>query len=228
MIAPESRPGWLAVLDRLSVAACAIVWGMVILRIAPFYSAIDGVMAVLVGSIVGYLLADLVSGMVHWLADRYFDPRTPILGPALIAPFREHHADELAMTRHDFFEISGNNGLVTIPLALILLWLPPPMGLPMQCFMATVLSLGLSIIATNQFHCWAHAPHPPGFVRRLQRGGWILSPESHAIHHSDRHDRAYCVTSGWLNPILDRYRFFERLDGVIDAATRKSEGPRDP
>ena len=71
------------------------------------------------------------------------------------------------------------------------------------------------IAATNRFHQWAHADAVPGWVATLQRGGWILSPEKHARHHAGAHDRAYCVTTGWLNPLLDAVRFFGRLEGSI-------------
>lgn len=216
-----ARPRWLALLDRLSVSACALVWIGAILDLAPHYRGGPALMAIGVGAGAGYLAADFVSGTVHWMADRYFDPRTPILGPALIAPFREHHADQLAMTRHDFFEVSGNNGLVTIPLALGVILLPAPSGFWTQALAASVVSLGLSVIATNQFHCWAHVERPPRFARRLQAARLILSPEAHAVHHAPSHDRAYCVTSGWLNPVLDRAGFFPRLENRI-AALRRS------
>jgi ubiquitin-conjugating enzyme E2 variant len=139
----------------------------------------------------------------------------------LIAPFREHHADALAMTRHDFFEISGNNGLATIPLAIGILVLPPPTSLLMQWLAATSISLGFSIVATNQFHCWAHVAVPPRWVRPLQSWGLILSPKRHALHHRPEHDRAYCVTSGWLNPVLDRLRVFARLERSLERLRRK-------
>jgi hypothetical protein len=222
MSRPEARPIWLAILDRCSVVLSAVTWAAVILRIAPAYAEGIAWIALILGLVVGYVMADFFSGLVHWLADRYFDPRTPILGPALIAPFREHHADALAMTRHDFFEISGNNSLVTLPLAVGILLFPVPDGVAMKMLAASVLGLGLSIIATNQIHCWAHVANPPPFARRLQRWGLILSPDRHARHHERNHDCSYCVTSGWLNPVMDRFRVLARLEHVIDVLARKS------
>lgn len=215
------RPTWLPILDRVSISLGAIVWTTVILRIAPTFGDSLSLAALILGCFAGYVFADFLSGLVHWLADRYFDPRTPILGPALIAPFREHHADALAMTRHDFFELSGNNALATLPLALALLFFPETGGFLFDFLAATISSLGLSIIATNQFHCWAHSASPPSFVRRMQHWGLILSPERHAVHHGRDHDRSYCVTSGWLNPLLDRIRFFDRVEHLIEVLFRR-------
>jgi hypothetical protein len=220
LTAVEQRPTWLSILDRLSVASSAFVWIAALFHLAPGWVASSAWLPLLGGALVGYVLADFFSGLVHWMADRYFDPETPVLGPALIAPFREHHADALAMTRHDFCEISGNNALATIPLALLLVYTPVPVGFTAQLLASTVFSLGLSIIATNQFHCWAHVANPPGFARLLQDWGLILSPRQHAVHHDKDHDRSYCVTSGWLNPICDRIGVFRALERGIEHLTR--------
>ncbi len=176
-------------------------------------------LAMLLGAVTGYLLADLIAGMVHWIADRFFDPKTPLLGPMLIAPFREHHTDALGITRHDFFEVSGNNALITIPLVGLIFLLPEPATFSMFFLIAHLFSLSLALVATNQFHRWAHTPSPPPFAKRLHAWGLILTPRAHAQHHRRGHDRAYCVTSGWLNPLLDRARIFERIEQLVGGSS---------
>ena len=52
-------------------------------------------------------------------------------------------------------------------------------------------------------------------VHWLQRAGLILSPEHHAIHHAAPHDRHYCITVGWMNPMLDKLGFFRGLEAVV-------------
>jgi len=49
----------------------------------------------------------------------------------------------------------------------------------------------------------------------MQRAGLILSPEHHAIHHAAPQDKYYCITVGWMNPVLERLRFFRILEAII-------------
>lgn len=44
------------------------------------------------GAFVGYLIADLVSGVFHWSVDNYGDGRTPVFG-AVIEAFQGHHGE---------------------------------------------------------------------------------------------------------------------------------------
>ncbi len=212
-------------IDGLSVLTFVLAWAAVALRLPD---APAGGAGWLVGSalLLGYALADFASGLVHWLADRHFDPRTPLLGSLLIAPFREHHASPDAITRHGFLEVTGNNALVTLLPALVLIVHPAPEGSPGWLFVhLALLSLAVSVIVTNLFHRWAHVAKPPRAIRLLQHAGLILSPERHACHHQKSHDRAYCVTSGWLNPLLDGSGFFRALDRSLTRA-RSSHASR--
>lgn len=228
-MSPASRrPRHAERLDRVAVVLFLVAWTWALLRVSPSVLAPEAGWPILIGCFAGYVLADFVSGTVHWIADRYFAPTTWLIGPLLIAPFREHHADASEIARHDFFEISGNNALVGLPLVVAIGFLPLPT--PESSFRTGLawihglgLGLTLAVFLTNQLHGWAHQATPPAAIRRLQRWGWILSQERHALHHR-HHDRAYCVTSGWLNPLLDRIRFFPVLERGIESLRR----PRRP
>ena len=170
------------------------------------------------GILVGFVAADFVSGMVHWIGDTWGDSSWPVLGPGLIRPFREHHVDPLAITRHDFVETNGNSSIGSVILLGLGLSLPPagPLG-TLLC--AAVLSLASWLFATNQIHKWAHASNRPAPVDWLQKRRWILAPEHHGVHHSAPFDRYYCITTGWLNPVLTRFGFFPALERWIQRAT---------
>ena len=157
----------------------------------------------------GLLCADFVSGFVHWLADTFGSVKMPLIGPAYIAPFREHHHDPLEITRHDFIEVNGNNCVV------ILLFLPFVANVQGLVSLQTAAWLELwtvaftiAIFLTNQVHSWAHADSVPKPVELLQRARIILNAADHDRHHTAPHDTYYCIAFGWLNPILEKTNFF--------------------
>lgn len=215
-----------ALLDRMAVATFAVTWSILVARAAPPLLAAGEWTTIVLGLLVGYVLADLLAGSVHWIADRFFEPTTPLLGPLLIAPFREHHEDPLGITRHDFFEVSGNNALVVVPIVAILASLPLAADTTSRFLVVVAISATLAGVATNLFHAWAHSPSPPRVARLLHVSGLVLTPGRHARHHRGDHDRAYCVTSGWLNPILDRIEFFGRLERAIRSIAGGSRSKR--
>lgn len=175
------------------------------------------------------LAADAISGLFHWLCDTYFDERTPWIGPSLIEPFRVHHDDPLAITRRGVLETNVSNWLAVLPVlagALAVAELAPG-GLALGPA-AFVLVLTQAVGWTNQVHAWAHAPDPPRLARWLQRTGLVLPPARHARHHRDARS-AYCITTGWWNPALDRARVFERLERFVARVARASRvARRDP
>lgn len=151
------------------------------------------------GGVLGYLAADLASGLVHWFCDSVGDETTPLAGKLIIGPFREHHRDPQAMTRHGFAELTGNSACALLPVLVAAHLLAPPDWLA-----AAIWSFSLALFLTNLFHCWAHAEAVPRWIGWLQRRRLILSPQQHARHHQHGYTAAYCVTSGWMNPLLDR------------------------
>jgi hypothetical protein len=172
----------------------------------------------LTAALVGYLAADLVSGLVHWGADTWGSEKLPGLGRAFLRPFREHHVDPTAITRHDFVETNGNNCLVSIPTLALALVLAPSSGEDQNPFWSAVLGfLVLWVMGTNQFHKWAHLESPRGAVALMQRLHLILPPAHHATHHAYPYTRSYCITTGWMNAPLNAVGFFRILERWITA-----------
>ena len=162
----------------------------------------------------GYLAADLASGAVHWIFDRFGSVHTPLLGAKFIRPFREHHDDPLAITRHGFVETNGDNCIVALPVLAGALFLPIRGGVSLV-LVAVLSFMCLFVLLTGQIHKWAHMESPPRPARWLQRARLILSREHHEIHHGAPFRRAYCITSGWWNPLLDALRAFHLMEAVI-------------
>src|SRR5262249_55211910 len=136
---------------------------------------------VLSAVLLAYLAADVLSGVVHWAGDSWGTPQWPVFGPSLIRPFREHHLDQTAITRHDFVETNGANCLLSIPVALAALLIPLEAEDNLALFSVAFLgSLILWVFATNQFHKWAHLEARPLWISSLQRLHLILPPAHHA------------------------------------------------
>ncbi len=152
-----------------------------------------------IAALLGWLLADLFSGLLHWALDTYGSVRTPLVGPAIIRPFREHHADPLGMTRHDFFEVNGASCLGCLPL------LAGAVAFPGGFWHSVLVSTSIGILFTNQCHKWAHIPSEKNafLIRNLQKLGLVLRPAEHAKHHTAPYNSHFCTASGWLNRPLN-------------------------
>ena len=153
---------------------------------------------------VGWLLSDLLSGLLHWAFYLWGSVNTPLIGSALIRPFREHHVDPQAMTRHDFIETHGSSCLGALPFlaASSLVPLDTLAGFFVQ---ALLLSIALGALATNQCHKWAHMDEAstPAAVRWAQRWRIVLPRRHHQLHHTPPFDSHFCVSSGWFNAPLN-------------------------
>jgi len=199
------------IVSILAVFSLLIAFGM---RVGRTIETPLGWVALAITLLFAYIASDVISGIVHWAGDTIGHEQVPFLGPNFIRPFREHHTDQKDITRHDFIETNGNNCIVVLaPLGCAYL-LSPRAGFGF--FAATfVACLGLFVVATNQFHKWAHDDNAPRLAKPLQRWGLILSPRHHDIHHAAPHDKHYCITVGWMNPVLNALHFFRGLEWLI-------------
>jgi hypothetical protein len=168
--------------------------------------------------LLGYLAADFVSGFVHWMADTWGSTQMRWIGKSLIRPFREHHVDEKAITRHDFIETNGNNCAISIPVAIMCVAMPH--SSPAWVFVSSFLgSMIFWVMATNQFHKWSHLDEPPPVIAFFQRVHLILPPAHHHIHHTAPYHKYYCITVGWLNKPLTMIAFFPTMERLVTWAT---------
>jgi len=186
-------------------AALTLTTAVLALRALPE----GGAWWALLATFAGLCLADFISGLVHWSADTYGHPTMPIFG-GFVRTFREHHADQLDITRHDFVETNGDVCIFSSPVHFTLLCvLENPFAL------SCVLGLFVGSYTNSQIHKWAHAADRPWLVRLCQKTRLLLSPDHHSQHHSGPHLSHYCITTGWMNGVLDRLGFFRKLELVL-------------
>lgn len=168
--------------------------------------------AQVVGEVVlGWLLADLLSGLFHWAQDRAISERAPFLGRFLVYYSRLHHREPLAFVSGSFAWRNGSTfafaGVVGLALVFSFGW-SVTVG-------ATIVGGALS----TQVHYWAHRPGlAPRIVRVLQETGALQSPKHHAGHHRPPQLTRYCILTDWLNPILDALGVWARLERLARIA----------
>jgi hypothetical protein len=215
----EAKPSpWQPVVDKVSIFVFLCLSVKLLALLIKSFNAQNRV-AIVVAFLLSSVLADFISGFVHWAADTWGTAQWPIVGPALIGPFREHHIDKKGITRHDFAETNGNNCLVSIPVLVALFFIPHlenPMG---SFFFALFLGLTSWIFMTNQFHKWSHEDNVPWVIDVLQKSRLILPRDHHDLHHQYPFTKNYCITTGWMNPILNKFRFFPILESLITKLT---------
>jgi ubiquitin-conjugating enzyme E2 variant len=198
------------------IAVSSMLLAILLVRIVVALAAGTSPWLVFPALLVGYLFADLISGTVHWFCDTFFEEDTPIIGRIVIQPFRDHHVHPQRITRYRFIEQDTTNFFLMLPPLAVAFWMGEPRPGSIGTLFSCCLLLGLATgsFGTNLFHKWAHEPKPPVVVSWLQRSGLILGPERHQRHHSD-YSHGFCVTSGWMNPVLDALGFVPRLERVV-------------
>ncbi len=198
------------------VAVSSALFVTLLARVVIAVAAGTSAWLVIPAFVLGYVFADVLSGTAHWFCDTFFEEDTPVIGELVIRPFRDHHVHPQRITRYRFIEQDTTNFFLMLPPLAVAFWLgaPQPGSVGALFWCCCLLSLATGLFGTNLFHKWAHERKPPVVVRWLQRSGLILEPGRHQRHHRD-YSRGFCVTSGWMNPLLDALRFFSRVELVV-------------
>ena len=156
------------------------------------------------------LLADFVTGFVHWLEDSYWSLTTPILGKWLVEPNLAHHKNGQDFLKKSWFQSSWDLllvGIVTIAIAYLtghLTW---------EVWMFVIISVN-----ANQIHKWAHITryeNKPRIIGYLQKIYLLQRTDHHGQHHRKPNNSHYCTVTNLLNPVLDKIKFWRGLEAVF-------------
>lgn len=174
-------------------------------------------MYLLLQILAAWLLADFITGVVHWVEDRYLDGNASLEFARGVATDNVlHHDKPTAMLLNTRWENMRSAAIVAWPVAAIALL----MGAPLWLW------LGLALTSVgNLVHRFAHTPprQLSRWTRGLQEFGLFISPGHHRTHHyaMDRlvakrdAARAYCPMTDWVNPVLDRVGFWNRCERLL-------------
>ncbi|XP_075504341.1 fatty acid desaturase 4-like 2, chloroplastic [Primulina tabacum] len=170
-------------------------------------SRIESIFAV----VVGYVLADFLTGIVHWAIDNYGDPKHPVSGPQIEAIQCHHQQPWILAKRHVATNIYIQGVVATLLFSPVNMFCE---DLNLLAFTSVFACCGFF---SQQFHAWAHTPRRklPPVVVVLQDSGIILGPSHHAGHHQPPFDRRYCIVSGFCDWFLDKSNFFVGIEVVL-------------
>ena len=142
-----------------------------------------------------YLSADLLAGFWHWW---------PLIGDWIAKPNQLHHDQPLAFLDQGYW---SRNSTTIIPAAIaFLLTVPHP-----------ICGVFVFVSQANEIHAWAHSKGKvASWIDALQSIGLVQSPKHHAQHHVDPFESKYCVMTDLLNPLLDRLKFWRRLEWIVE------------
>lgn len=155
------------------------------------------------------LLADLAGGLFHWAEDTWGDVDTPVWGPLFVRPNAEHHDRPTLILTTPWMR----SGRLVIGAALAVLAAAWVLGV-------LTWEVGVFVLLTafnDEAHLLEHMPTArlPKIVILLRRLHVLQSARQHWQHHKAPHTSAYCVLTPWLNPVLDRTRFWRGLEWLL-------------
>lgn len=152
--------------------------------------------------IICLLIADFLTGFFHWLEDTYATKSWPLkIGINNI----EHHKQPGLMGRMgDFISRNAIPALLAIIFGPVLWFI----GIPISW----IIFISLFAALGNEVHAWNHRAKNNLFITYLQEAALVQTKQQHAKHHKYPYDKCYCTLTNILNPLLDHFQVWSRME----------------
>lgn len=170
----------------------------------------------------GIYCADLVSGLLHWAFDTWFNEHIGFVR-RMVLQVREHHVyPERIFDIHFSHDVGSLSWIALLLTAPIIGWAvfvaDAASSLAAYSILASCVFSALLVFMLETHKC-GHRAHNPRYVRLLQRSGLLLSVSHHVRHHGGRRDFNYCIVNGWADRTLGRLGLFRGLESLVTRLT---------
>lgn len=162
----------------------------------------------LVKIILCVLVADFITGVIHWWEDTYGDPRWPLIGKEVIEPNIIHHEQPGRLGSQSTF--IGRNYQTVIPAVIVTFLFYIYYGFYWPFFLVAFLAA-----FGNEVHTWNHRSKNNFIIKFLQDTCIIQTPYHHAVHHKPPYNVRFCTITNIVNPILDNIKFWSMLEWFL-------------
>ena len=158
-------------------------------------------------------IADLIVGFVHWLEDNYGQEDWPLIGKTVIAPNLLHHSKPKDFCKNNWWQSADYQVMGALAICVAASF----MGL-LTWQLIAVLALAVN---GNEVHKWSHRSRKENgkIISWLQDQKLIQSRRQHGHHHGGDRNTHYCTLTEWVNPILEKIKFWRALEWCIERAT---------
>lgn len=155
------------------------------------------------------LLADFISGGIHWWEDTYGNPSWKFLGKLIVIPNIEHHQYPRKFLESSFWgriRLSVIFGILLLSVFAVF-----------EAVSWEIIFLFAFASLANECHAAAHRTDKENgrIICLIQKTGLMQSRKMHGHHHTAPYETNYCIQTNYLNPILNLLRFWATLELII-------------
>jgi hypothetical protein len=172
--------------------------------------------------IIGFFLADIIGGFLHWIEDRYIHYCTNIPFIKNIAEDNElHHYFPRSIIAITYIENIKNSTIIAF-IGIIIIFIINKSFVIKYIYLFISLFFFSSIM--NIIHRFSHMRDCENnyLIKYLQKIGLIITHEYHVEHH-EKANLKYCVLTIYTNFILDSLHFWGGLEYILSIFGIKSK-----